>query len=73
MTLKYTGDVKKYIADLEKLINHFPLRRESILIMATKPLGKEIQERVQLMDIQHGARLVSLLLSSSKQLEVFFR
>ena len=52
--LVYSGDVKKYINDLERLINHFPLRRESILIMATRPLGKEIQERVQLMDVQHG-------------------
>ena len=52
--LSYTGDVKKYIADLERLINHFPLRRESIIIMATKPLGKEIQKRIQLMNLQHG-------------------
>ena len=52
--LTYTGDAKKYISDLEKLINHFPLRRESILIMSTRPLGKEIQKRVQLMDVQHG-------------------
>ena len=52
--LSYTGDVKKYISDLERLINHFPLRRESIIIMATKPLGKEIQKRVQLMNLQHG-------------------
>ena len=52
--LTYNGDSKKYITDLERLINHFPLRRESIIIMATRPLGKEIQKRVQLMDIQHG-------------------
>ena len=52
--LTYNGDAKKYITDLERLINHFPLRRESIIIMATRPLGKEIQKRVQLMDIQHG-------------------
>ena len=52
--LSYTGDVNKYINDLERLINHFPLRRESIIIMATKPLGKDIQNRVQLMDLQYG-------------------
>ena len=52
--LSYTGDIKKYINDLERLINHFPLRRESIIIMATKPLGKDIQNRIQMMDLQHG-------------------
>ena len=52
--LNYHGDPKKYIMDLERLINHFPLRRESILIMATKPLGKDIQHRIQLMNLQHG-------------------
>ena len=52
--LSYSGDAKKYITDLETLINHFPLKRESIIIMATRPLGKEIQKRVQLMDLQYG-------------------
>ena len=52
--LSYTGDVNKYIGDLERLINHFPLKRDTILIMATKPLGKDIQNRVQLMNLQYG-------------------
>ena len=58
--LSYTGDPKKYISDLERLINHFPLRRESIIIMATKPLGREVQKRVQLMNLQHGPTGITL-------------
>ena len=52
--LSFHGDAKKYVTDLEKLINHFPLKRESIIAMATKPLGKEIQKRLQLMNLQYG-------------------
>ena len=63
--LTYSGDVKKYIEELERLINHFPLRKESIIVMATKPLGKDIQNRIRLMDLQHGP--TGLTLAQLKQ------
>ena len=58
--LSFKGDVNKYIKDLEQLINHFPLRRESIIIMATKPLGEDIQRRIHLMDMQYGPAGLSI-------------
>ena len=52
--LSFHGDVNKYITDLERLINHYPLKKESIIIMATKPLGKDIQKHIQIMNLQYG-------------------
>ena len=58
--LSFKGDPDKYISDLKKLINHYPLRRESIIIMATKPLGSEIQRNIQLMDLQYGPNGINI-------------
>ena len=52
--LRFLGDVDDYLKQLDQLSMHFPLPHETLLAMATEPLGREALSSVYKADQMHG-------------------
>ena len=52
--LRFLGDVDDYLRQLDQLSTHFPLPHETLLAMATEPLGREALSSVYKADQMHG-------------------
>ena len=55
MDLAFTGDVNKYLKDLDHLMMYHPLSRTSLITMATRPLGKVFSSRIEVIDANYGS------------------
>ena len=52
--LRFLGDIDDYLRQIDQLSTHFPLPHETLLAMATEPLGREALSSVYKADQKHG-------------------